>query len=209
MDSLDLKHAKSVLIKLSKMGAAKKSDLFNIVKSHQVLDNLLELLKKDGYINISESKMGPKRYSIVLTDTGRAVAEKLQEAQDVAEGKPPQENEELDLRLTDEEAEKAKRSSLLYHVNVSDDHVTVQEIIPDKPSRIFNIYIKRNGGGNFRLWCERDDSYDCWHVKTAWTYPQVQQMMIHYKGKTRICLSCNYENPEEAQYCMHCGARLE
>lgn len=208
MDSLDLKHAKSVLIKLSKMGVAKKSDLFNIVKSHQVLDNLLEFLKKDGYINISESKMGPKKYSIILTDKGRAVAEKLQEAQDVAEGKPSEE-EMLDLPLTDEEVEKAKHISLLYHVNVSDDHVTVQELIPGKPSRIFNIYIKRNGGGNFRLWCEHDNSYDCWHVKTAWTYPQVQQMMMHYRGKTRICISCNYENPEEAKYCMHCGARLE
>lgn len=208
MDSLDLKHAKSVLIKLSKMGVAKKSDLFNIVKSHQVLDNLLEFLKKDGYINISESKMGPKKYSIILTDKGRIVAEKLQEAQDVAEGKPSEE-EILDLPLTDEEVEKAKHISLLYHVNVSDDHVTVQELIPGKPSRIFNIYIKRNGGGNFRLWCEQDDSYDCWHVKTAWTYPQVQQMMMHYKGKTRICPYCNTENDMDAVYCKHCGARLE
>jgi len=29
------------------------------------------------------------------------------------------------------------------------------------------------------------------------------------EGKTRICISCNYENPEEAKYCMNCGARLE
>ena len=32
---------------------------------------------------------------------------------------------------------------------------------------------------------------------------------LYYTGKTRICISCNYENPEEAKYCMNCGARLE
>ena len=41
MDSLDLKHAKSVLIELLKEGTVKKSFLFSTVKSHQVLDNLL------------------------------------------------------------------------------------------------------------------------------------------------------------------------
>ena len=189
-------------------GSKMMTQLKSVISSYDVLRyNILEL-QTLGYIIKHEDRQNNRKFVLSLTDKGRAVAEKLQEAQDVAEGKPSEE-EILDLRLTDEEVEKAKHISLLYHVNVSDDHVTVQELIPGKPSRIFNIYIKRNGGGNFRLWCEHDNSYDCWHVKTAWTYPQVQQMMMHYRGKTRICISCNYENPEEAQYCMHCGARLE
>ena len=102
-----------------------------------------------------------------------------------------------------------RRIAFLFHVNVLYDHTTVEEEIPGKPPRIFNIYIKRNGNGEFRLWCEQDDSFDCWHVKAAWTYPQVQKMMMHYKGKVNICRVCGYENPEEALFCMHCGAKLE
>ena len=77
MDSLDLKHAKSILIELLKEGTVKKSFLFSTVKSHQVLDNLLESLQKDDYITVQETKMGPKKYSISLTPKGRIVAENL------------------------------------------------------------------------------------------------------------------------------------
>ena len=77
MDALDLKHAKSVLVELSKTDEVKKSDLFKIIKSHQVLDNLLESLEKDSYLIIQESSVGPKKYSISLTPKGRIVAENL------------------------------------------------------------------------------------------------------------------------------------
>ena len=110
--------------------------------------------------------------------------------------------------MTDEEAEMAKHLNLLFHINVMDDHITVEEVKPGKPSRIFNIYVKRNGNGEFRLWCEHDDSYDCWHVKAAWTYPHVQKMMMHYKGKVKVCPSCGFGNPEIADYCMKCGVKL-
>ena len=69
--------------------------------------------------------------------------------------------------MTDEEAELAKHLNLLFHSNVMDDHITVEEAKPGKPSRIFNIYVKRNGNDEFRLWCEHDNSYDWWHVKAA------------------------------------------
>ena len=77
MDSLDLKHTKSILIELLKEGTVKKSFLFSTVKSHQVLDNLLESLQKDDDITVQETKMGPKKYSISLTPKGRIVAENL------------------------------------------------------------------------------------------------------------------------------------
>ena len=75
--------------------------------------------------------------------------------------------------------------------------------------RIFNIYVKQNGHGIFRLWCEADDSYECWHVKEAWAYPQVQKIMTQYKGRVKICPVCHFENPEQAKFCMECGAKLE
>ncbi|MGC8483864.1 MAG: hypothetical protein ACP5OE_09515, partial [Thermodesulfobium sp.] len=66
---------------------AKKSDLFDIVKSHQVLDNLLSALERDNYLEIKENERGPKRYSISLTPKGIAVANQLQRANDIASGK--------------------------------------------------------------------------------------------------------------------------
>jgi len=87
MDALDRKFAKSVLIELNGMDIAKKSDLFKVVKSHQVLDNLLYSLQKDGYLNIAESKVGPRKYSISLTPKGRAVAEQIRRISEVGQRK--------------------------------------------------------------------------------------------------------------------------
>ena len=210
MDSIDLKYAKSILIELSKKEISKKIDLSGIIKSHQVLDNLLSSLEEDGYININETKIGHKTYSVTLTLKGQKMAEQLKKAEYIANS-PTTEIKEIDdlsLKMIDEEAEMAKHLNLLFHINVMDDHITVEEVKPGKPSRIFNIYVKRNGNGEFRLWCEHDDSYDCWHVKGAWTYPHVQKMMMHYKGKAKVCHNCSFENPENHLYCGKCGTKL-
>ncbi len=87
MDSLDLKYAKSILLRLAGTEKVKKSDLFDIVKSHQVLDNLLDALSKDGYITIEENERGPKKYSISLTSKGIAVIKPLQKADDISHDK--------------------------------------------------------------------------------------------------------------------------
>ena len=86
MDSLDLKYAKSILLRLAGTEKVKKSDLFDIVKSHQVLDNLLDALAKDRYITIEENERGPKKYSISLTSKGIAVAKQLKKADEIASG---------------------------------------------------------------------------------------------------------------------------
>ena len=63
MDSLDLKYSFSVLRAIyANSGTVQKKDLAKVVKSHQVLDNLLESLQKDGYIVISSNKIGPRVY---------------------------------------------------------------------------------------------------------------------------------------------------
>ena len=211
LNSLDLPHAKSVLIELLK-GKVLKTKLQAIAKNFYSLNTLLTGLENDGLIKIDPQPFGKNIKYISLTPSGVEVAQKLIEAENSTKEQPIiklKDNEEIDLNLSDEEAEKAKILHLLYHINVMDDHVTVEEILPGKPSRIFNIYIRQNDGGTFRLWCEFDNSYDCWHVKAAWTYPQVQKMMMHYKGKTKICPACGYENPEEAVYCMKCATKLD
>lgn len=87
MDSLDLKYSKSVLIELSKYDTVKKSDLFHIIKSHQVLDNLLNNLQENRYLEVKLNTIGPKVYTISLTPKGRSVAEQLKRAEEISQGK--------------------------------------------------------------------------------------------------------------------------
>ena len=161
-------------------------------------DNLIvrkEILKKRRLVKIS------------LTDKGREVAQALRVLETVDESKNS--NPPLSIHVNNE-IKKIKELRLLYHINVLDDHVTIEEIPQGSGRpRIFNVYIKRNGHGDFMLWCERDESFECVHAQVAWTYPQVQHMVVHYKGKTKICRVCGYENPDDHLYCGHCGAKLD
>ena len=209
MEVLDRSYAKSILILLlENNGEAKKSDFSRIATSWKTLSDIISALQHEGYLTISEQIRGRKTFEIKITDKGRAVAQKLKEAEDVSEGIIPIDGEEINIQLNPEEQKNSQYLKYLFHFNVLDNHITVEEAVPGKPTRIFNIYVKQNGHGYFRLWCEADNSYDCWHVKEAWGYPQVQKMMMRYKGKTKICPSCGYENPEEAVYCMKCATKL-
>ena len=211
------KHVSSILIFLLEHDTVNKTDLVTVVHSNTSVDKLVNELDKEGLISVRKEFAGRNTYYISLTKKGRAVAFRLKEAEEVAETQDTQEAEgiihfdgdEINVKLTPEEQQNRKYLKFLFHFNVLDNHITVEEAVPGKRSRIFNIYVKQNGNGIFRLWCEQDDSYECWHVKEAWGYPQVQKMMTQYKGRVRICPVCGYENPENAKYCMECGAKLE
>ena len=216
INSLNRQYANPVLLRLLE-GKVLKTKLQSIVKNFYSLNSLLNDLKNDGLINIEQQPFGKNIQYISLTPFGIEVAHKLKEAEEVAESPANQEaegvihidGEEINVALTPEERENSKYLKFLFHFNVLDNHITVEEAVPGKRSRIFNIYVKQNGNGIFRLWCEQDDSYECWHVKEAWGYPQVQKMMTQYKGRVKICQVCGYENPENAKFCMECGAKLE
>ena len=179
MDSLDLKYAFSVLRTIySNNGSVKKKDLASVVKSHQVLDNLLDALQKDGYIEISSNKIGPRVYSISLTEKGRNASSKFQSIDT-----PQNENDNHVITLSKSDYQEFKKNvrnlSVLSHFNVLDDHIAIREYNYDKQGndRIVFVYVKLNGNGIMRLWCEVDNSFSCWHVKYAWTLPDVQAMV--------------------------------
>ena len=184
--------------------------LQDIITSYYSVTSSVNSLYDQGLVNKREVILGRKTIMISLTKKGKEVAEQLKKVEEIANSPTIEikDMDELDLTMTDEEAEMAKHLNLLFHINVMDDHITVEEVKPGKPSRIFNIYVKRNGNGEFRLWCEHDDSYDCWHVKAAWTYPHVQKMMMHYKEKAKVCVNCHESNDSDAVYCKRCGVRL-
>ncbi|WP_188680619.1 zinc-ribbon domain-containing protein [Thermogymnomonas acidicola] len=210
---LSQKYVPGILIFLLDHGTVHKTDLTAVTHSNTLIDKLINELKNEDLISVKKEFVGRNTYYISLTEKGKAIAQQLKKAQEIAEskmedqeglGNPPR------IEVTEEAADRVKELRLLYHVNVYDDHVSIEEIPRNggRP-RIFDVYIKRNGLGDFRLWCEQDDSFDCVHVEVAWTYPEVQHMILHYKGKTKVCLVCGYENPENAKFCMECGARLE
>ena len=175
-----------------------------IVPSNMTLEKIRMYSEERGLITVTETRMGTKKYTYSLTEKGRKVAEQLMNAQLAAEGKP------LQASLSEEQLEKVKNLHLLIHVNVYDDHITVLEKLPSGPDRIINVYVKENGQrGIFRLWCELDESFDCWHAQAAWSYPEVQEMMLKHKEGAKVCVSCHTQNDSDAKHCKECGVKIE
>ena len=135
---------------------------------------------------MGESKLGRKSYQISLTPKGRQVAEQLKKAEEAASGIVIHEDEgRIEISNVPEEwKEKWKHLHALIHVNVYDDHVTIMETNHEGTGkeRIFNIYIRENGHGQLRLWCELDESFDCYHIGYALTLAPVQDMFARVRG---------------------------
>ncbi len=43
-------------------------------------------------------------------------------------------------------------------------------------------YVRENGQGHLRLWCELDESFDCYHIGYALTLAPVQEMFVRVRG---------------------------
>jgi DNA-binding MarR family transcriptional regulator len=178
MDALDFRYAKSVILKLLEKDTFMKSELFKIVSSNQTLDKLLDALEKDGYVTKISSKYGRRTYSISLTDKGRAAAEQLKRMDEVASRTETYE-------LPPDFDREFEGLSAMSHLNVLDDHIAITEHNYDGTGkdRIVMIYVKLNGRGFMRLWCEADEAYECRHTRYAWTLPSVQEMVQIQRDK--------------------------
>jgi DNA-binding MarR family transcriptional regulator len=187
MDSLDLRYSKSVLLKIyEKDGGVIQSDLKGIASNWRTLTDVINSLKDDGYLVVTKRISGRRITQISLTEKGHAVAKQLKRTQEVANGEPI-------IQISDQEAvdwakeftETTKNLSLLFHVNVFEDHVTIGEE-KDGKLRVINVYVRVNGHGIMRLWCEEDESFDCIHTKYAWTLPKVQEMYANNVRNGRV-----------------------
>ena len=90
----------------------------------------------------------------------------------------------IEVQVLEDWGEKWKNLRALFHVNVYEDHVTIMETNHEgtgKP-KTFNIYVRENGQGYLRLWCELDESFDCHHVGYALTLAPVQDMFARVRG---------------------------
>ena len=178
MDALDFRYAKSVILKLLEKDTFMKSELFKIVSSNQTLDKLLDALEKDGYVTKISSKYGRRTYSISLTDKGRTAAEQLKRMDEVAARTETYE-------LPPDFDKEFEGLSAMSHLNVLDDHIAITEHNYDGSGkdRIVMVYVKLNGRGIMRLFCEVDDAYECKHTRYAWTLPSVQEMVQIQRDK--------------------------
>ena len=146
----------------------------------------MPLLEKEGFIVVKEMRVGRRIYDIGLTDRGKHAAEQLKLAMEIEVITPNKRHEQAKARVYAKRVEEWKENfneatkglSMLYHVNVMEDHVTIGEKTATG-ERVINIYVKVNGHGILRLWCEEDESFECIHVQYAWTLPDVQEMYFN------------------------------
>ena len=180
------KHISSILIFLLERGEVKKTDLSRVVSSPQTYQRAVKELEKEGYVVQRETIIGRRIVNVSLTPKGRSVAEQLKRAEEAAKGVVIHEDESR-IEVSDIPEmwrEKWKNLHALIHVNVFDDHVTIMETNHEGSGkeRIFNIYVRENGQGHLRLWCELDESFDCYHVGYALTLAPVQDMFARVRG---------------------------
>ena len=144
----------------------KKTDLLDVVASSTTVDDYVTLLEKYGLIEVIENKFGKKVINIRLTKRGEDVSYQLKHI-----GKTYVMPPEGSLNFDNMQA--------LVHMNVYDDHIAVEEYNYDHKghNRTVFVYVKLNGNGVLRLWCEVDQTFHCRHTDFAWTLPDVQAMV--------------------------------
>ena len=170
--SLSEKYAIDAIKFIYSRGTIKKTDLLEIITSSWTLDKLVPKLERDGLIIVKTSEIGRKTYTISLTDKGRAAAEQLIRMDAVAAKAETYE-------LPPDFGKEFEGLSAMTHLNVLDDHIAITEpnFEGTGKDRIVMVYVKLNGRGFMRLWCEADEAYDCKHTRYAWTLPSVQEMV--------------------------------
>lgn len=188
------KNAALLLIELRK-GPRMMTELKSVVSGYDTLRNLVRDLEDIGLLVREETFEDKRKINVYLTEKGEIIAKQLSKAEEDTTGIPEFEEivmpesqrvKQAKARVYAKRAEEWKLNfneatkglSMLYHVNVMEDHVTIGEKTATG-ERVLNIYVKVNGHGILRLWCEEDESFECIHVQYAWTLPDVQEMYFN------------------------------
>ena len=183
--------SQKILLELYRRGTeVVKTSLLSVVRNSYSLERHLHELEEHGLVKIREEKIIRRTFYVSLTELGKSIASQLIDVTESMAASTGAENERPIVRISDQEArdwaekfkEATRNLSLLYHVNVFEDHVTIGEE-KDGRLRVINVYVRVNGHGIMRLWCEEDESFDCIHVKYAWTLPKVQEMIQMQRDK--------------------------
>ncbi len=176
MDPLDLKNAKSVIVFLSGVKSAMKSDLAHLVRSHQVLDNLLSALEEGGYLKCESTVMGPRKYTIFLTRKGLIVSHQLKKLDTFSNEDSPEGRTRLQMPVNWRE----KYSGFHIRNDDGNGYWIVEEITPSG-EKIREVVLRMEiVDDRCRLNCEFDNTDKCPHVDYAWSLPEIREMIDAY-----------------------------
>ena len=176
--------SQKILIELFRTGReVVKTSLLSVVRNAYSLERHLHELKDKGLIEIREEKIVRRTFYVSLTALGRRVASQLLQ---VKESMAPMGTDSYEM--PEDFGKEFEGLSAMTHLNTLDDHIAITEHNYDGAGRdrIVMVYVKLNGRGFLRLWCELDNSYDCRHTRYAWTLPSVQEMVQLQKEKGNI-----------------------
>ncbi len=157
MNSFNLsKKQIEILIKLLE-GPKKMTELNKIIKNYPSLQKEIMVLESMGYLRREEKFERQRVVYVVLTEKGRVVAEKLQEAERIS-------------NMSSEEFEDMRKNlHWIMDVNTFTDHITGYDIHHRK-KEVFNIWLKSNGK-YLILYCDLCHSNSCYHIDWALNDP--------------------------------------
>lgn len=182
MNSLNFPHAKDFLLALLKRGKVPASTLRDVIKTYATIKKLIELCEKDGLVKSEEVVKGRRVLYVWLTERGRAVAEKLKEAEEIS-------------KSGDRYWELAKRMKAFYHLNTYEDHLTIIEFHMGK-KRIVDIFPRRNGKYLY-LWCEYDKADYCDHIYYVLHDYELRDAIMRFAEKEGLKLAPKYDRDED------------
>ena len=159
MDTLNLTKNQMRILKELLDGDKKMTELQKLIKNYPSLQKEIMTLEGLGFVVRKEERERQRVVYVSLTEKGRAVAEKLKEAEEVAMMTP----EELE--------EQRKRIHWIIDINTFVDHITAYDI-HDGKKEIFNIWLRPNGK-YLKLYCDKCGSYDCYHINWALNDPVI------------------------------------
>ncbi len=165
-----------VLIKLLGLTVAKKADLRSTVKTAATLDAILHDLSSEGYIDIKETFLGRRTYTISLTERGHAVAVQLKGAQDAAHGTISVPSDAGAVIR-----ERFRNFRALYHFNMTGDTIRIADA-GVKGKRIADVQVKVVGK-SLKLYCDQDKTFDCEHIDFIWVDRSLRQRILERADK--------------------------
>ncbi len=173
---LSQKHAISVLLFLLDKGSVKQNELLEVIPSNLTIEKLGNSLKEAGLINITHQIVGRKIFIYSLSERGHAVALKLKETLETAEGINSEKNI---LEIPPNYDSQFGNLSIHGSLNILNGHIAIEEHNYDmsRHDLVVSVYVKLDGHNILRLWCDVDRTFDCVHTRYAWSLPDVQEMV--------------------------------
>ncbi len=172
--------AQLILLKLYDLNReVTKSTLLKIVPNMYSLEKNLRLLQEEGLVNIREEVIIRRSYMISLTEKGKSVAAQLRKAEEAVKG-IPQPIDTSTRKVEQDFIDFMEKASQIVKAKAYDDHVIMEDAsINDRVT----LLLKHDENGIPRLWCDRHQSFECFHTKYSWTLRDVQEMYYKYSVK--------------------------